>query len=403
MRKRPVHALTCLLALSLTAEAAGQGLPTEPVSLGGGRIVLGAEITATAAPEDPGFFNYTNYEYSALRNVRVSVGAEVRAHPRLQLLGELRFDQGRVLQPYGFYARIRPWPAKRFDLQVGRVPPTFGAFARRGYAADNLLIGVPLAYQYLTSLRADAVAANVDELLRMRARGWLTNFSVGNLAAEQGLPLVNGFRWDTGVQAHGVANHIEWTAAVTTGSLSNPRVDDDNRGRQVAGRVAWRPVPSVVAGLSVARGAFLNRRLARAITGITVEDMTQRALGADVEYSVGRALIRSEWIRSRWSLPAVEAPALDEPLDATSLLVEGRYRFWPGVYAAARAERLGFSAVTGTTQRLEWDAPVVRYEVGIGWSVTRNVVLKSSWQRNERDGGRVRHESLGAVQLLYWF
>ena len=41
---------------------------------------------------------------------------------------------------------------------------TFGAFARRTYANDNPLIGYPLAYQYLTSLRPDAVPATADAL-----------------------------------------------------------------------------------------------------------------------------------------------------------------------------------------------------------------------------------------------
>jgi hypothetical protein len=30
-------------------------------------------------------------------------------------------------------------------------------------------------------------------------------------------------------------------------------------------------------------------------------------------------------------------------------------------------------------------------------------MIKASVQRNERDGGRVRHETLGAMQALYWF
>ena len=38
------------------------------------------------------------------------------------------------------------------------MPPTFGAFARRTYANDNPLIGYPLAYQYMTTMRADALA-----------------------------------------------------------------------------------------------------------------------------------------------------------------------------------------------------------------------------------------------------
>ena len=30
-------------------------------------------------------------------------------------------------------------------------------------------------------------------------------------------------------------------------------------------------------------------------------------------------------------------------------------------------------------------------------------MLKGSWQRNGRDGGRVRRDSLFAGQVLYWF
>jgi hypothetical protein len=398
-----VRALVFLVTFGLAAHAAAQSLPTEPLSLGGGRLVLGAEASATIAPEDPGFFNYTDYAYSTLRNVRLAVAAEVRAHERLQLLAEVRFDVGRSLQPYGLYARIRPWPGKRFDVQVGRVPPTFGAFTRRTYATDNLLIGTPLAYQYLTSLRSDAVPADAEELLRMRGRGWLTGFSIGNPQAEEGLPLVNGFRWDTGVQVHGVTGQFEWTGAVTTGSLSNPRVDDDNGGQQLAGRVVWRPGPALVVGLSGARGAFLNRSLREALVGTDVEDYTQRAIGADAEYSVGRMLVRGELIWSRWSLPSFSVPAIVDSLGSTSVFVEGRYRLWPGIYVAARGERLGFSSIAGTSRTLSWEAPVRRYEIGMGWSIIRNVVVKGSWQRNERDGGRVRHESLAAAQLLYWF
>jgi hypothetical protein len=101
-------------------------------------------------------------------------------------------------------------------------------------------------------------------------------------------------------------------------------------------------------------------------------------------------------------MPVVSLPAI-EPLDAMSMLVEGRYRLWPGFYVAARADRLGFSEIAGIGRQLPWEAPVRRFEAGIGWSIVRNVVVKAAWQRNEREGGRVRHDSLGALQLLYWF
>src|SRR4029077_17030560 len=120
-------------------------------------------------------------------------------------------------RPYGLYVRIRPWANRAFTIQAGPVPPTSGAFARRNYASDNLLIGYPLAYQYLTSLRADAVPAAADELLSMRGRGWLSQFSLGNREFAAGLPLVSAFRWDTGVQVHAAGHAVDAAAAITTG------------------------------------------------------------------------------------------------------------------------------------------------------------------------------------------
>ena len=88
-------------------------MPTEPVTFGDGRVVLGGDATVTFATSDPGFFNDTDYEYSALRNIRFGLSAEFRANSRLQLLGELRVDHGDRLQPFALFARIRPWPERR--------------------------------------------------------------------------------------------------------------------------------------------------------------------------------------------------------------------------------------------------------------------------------------------------
>ena len=164
---------------STIGPAAAQGLPDAPISIANGRLVLGGEVTATMGPEDPGFFNYTSYKFNALRNFRLATAIELKASRYVHVLGEVRFDQGRVLEVYGAYVRIRPWPERRFDIQAGRIPPTFGAMTRSAYGNSNLLIGQPLAYQYLSSIRADALPATTDDLLRMRGRGWLSSFPTG--------------------------------------------------------------------------------------------------------------------------------------------------------------------------------------------------------------------------------
>ena len=396
-----------LLVVASAQAVRAQGLPSEPIALADGRVTVSGDVSATFGSTDPGFFNYTDYEHSALRLLRIDVSAAAKAGPHFSLLGEVRSENIDTLDTYALYARIRPWTRRDFDIQVGKIPPTFGAFGRRAYANDNPLIGYPLAYQYLTSLRPDALPANADELLQKRSLGWLVRYSVGTPGVDRGVPLVNAFRWDTGVQVHAGTGMFSAAAAVTAGTISNPRFSDDNSGRQVAGRLEVRPVAGLIAGTSFARGSFVTDAAVRSALGDAAaadRDFAQTAWGADVEYSRGYYLVRLETIVSAWRIPAIRPPAIDEPLRALSTSVEGRYKIVPGLYAAARVEHLGFSDVVGSTATLPWDAPVTRVEVGAGYSIQRNLILKVSYQHNTRDGGVLRRvESLGAGQLVFWF
>jgi hypothetical protein len=132
-------------------------------------------------------------------------------------------------------------------------------------------------------------------------------------------------------------------------------------------------------------------------------DFNQTAWGADLEYSRGYYLVRAEALISTWTLPLIGSPSNELPLSAVATVVEGRYKIRPGLYAAARVDHLGFSVVTSDTRRQTWDAPVTRWEIGGGYSIQRNLLLKLEYQHNSRDGGRVTNLSLGAVQLVYWF
>jgi hypothetical protein len=409
--RRPVFAVfLVLLATAGSVGARAQVLPSEPLTFGTEWLTIGADVSATAScasvrgntshcTTDTGFFNYTDYQHSALRMLILGVTTEVKAGDRVSLLAEIRSENGGLPDPYALYVRVRPWRSRGFDIQAGRVPPTFGAFARRPYPYDNLLIGYPLAYQYLTSLRPDAVPANADELLRMRGRGWLSSFSVGNPAPDNGLPLVHAFRWDTGVQVHAASRRAEATLALTTGTLANPLVGDDNAGRQVAGRVVVRPIAGLVGGVSAARGPFVTTD-ALQMAGMNADSrsFTQTAWGADAEYSRGYYLVRFEAIVSDWELPLI-----DRPLRAVSSSFEGRYKIRPGLYAAARFDHLTFSTVSGLLRDDRWDAPVTRLEVGGCYSLQRNVVLKAAYQHNTRQTTRAGSADAGALQLVYWF
>jgi hypothetical protein len=394
-----------VLCTAAAASAHAQYLPSRPIALADGRVTIGGDVSASTGSSDPGFFNYTDYEHSSLRLLRIDMSMSVKAGDHLAVLGDLQTQNFNTVRPYALFLRVRPWSMRAFDVQIGRVPPTFGAFTRRTYVADNLLIGYPLAYQYLTTLRPDALPATVNELLLKRSTGWLVRYSVGNPAPDRGVPLVSAFRWDTGVQLHGSNDLISATVAVTAGSLSNPVFPGDSGGKQAAGRIELRPFAGLVAGSSVARGPFVSRAAARSATGDPgTGSFTQDAWEGDVEYSRDYYLIRVETIVSAWHVPFSKRPDLKDALRAVATSVEGRYKIRPGLYAAARWDHLAFSEVTGAQGTLPWDAPVTRVEVGAGYSLQRNLLLKLSFQHNARDGGRLTGSAnQAATQIVYWF
>src|SRR5262249_7783048 len=239
-------------------------------------------------------------------------------------------------------------------------------------------------------------------LLRMRGRGWRSSFGIGNPTPDHGLPLVTAFEWDTGVQVTTGWRAVDVTAAVTNGSASDPRVTDDNDGKQIATRVKIVPATGLVIGTSFARGQYANRELLAARPRIS-DRFVQHASGLDLEYSRNHWIGRADAVLSEWDVPAIASPFLDRPLRALAVSLDGRYTIFPGMYVAARAEHLTFNRIRGSSRIDEWDAPVSRLEVGGGYYLQRNLIVRVSVQVNRRNGGRVRELTLPAAQLLFWF
>jgi hypothetical protein len=398
-----------VLWLSAAGATAAQTLPAGPAEFAGGAVTVSGNVSVSIASHDEtAFFNYTDYEHNALRLVRIAVAGTWKLNSRLAVLTELRSEDGEGVVPYALYVRARPFARVPIDIQAGRIPPVFGAFARQSYRVDdNPLIGYPLAYQYLTSMRPDAIPGSVDDLLLMRGRGWRTFYPVGSQEAAPGVPISSAYKWDTGVEGSFTSDRLDAAVSVTTGTLSNPRTKDDNGAPQIAGRVGFKPLFGLVIGASASRGAFLSRAVTdRYRTLLGDRSYPQTAFGLDGEYSRDHWIIKSEWINSRWTLPQLGVPLIPQPLTATSAYVETRYRFAPRWYVAGRADMLTFSRVTGRRlfggQPTTWDAPVKRLEIGTGVYLQRNLMLRMAVQPNWRDGGRVERRTYASAELAYW-
>jgi hypothetical protein len=393
--------LVLFLVCSAPGAVLGQALPEGPVRLFDGKVAVSGEMIATGGNADEiAFFNYTDYEHNALRMVRFGVSGVYNPVNWLALVGEFRSEDLDPPKVYAAYVRLHPLRSHAFDIQVGRIPPAFGSFGRRLYETGNPVIGYPLAYQYLTSLRTDAVPATADDVLKMRARGWRTSFPIGSQTPGPGIPLMSGFQWDTGVEASWRTGIVELAGSVTNGTLSNPRVADDNGGKQFAGRVAVTPTIGLVLGASVARGAWLSEIVAPS------SKPAQTAFGADAEYSRDHWIVRSELIWSRWNYAYDLRPSSRDSLDSLGAWIEGRYRITPRVFLGGRVDHLGFSTLEGSTigvDGLPWDAPMKRVEGGAGYYLQRNFVIRGVVQGNWREGGRDRSRTFFSGQVVYWF
>ena len=113
------------------------------------------------------------------------------AAPRLSFVGEVRIQNGRNVDLAALYVRWLPLASRSLEIRAGRVPPLVGAFPRRAYGRDNLVLGTPLAFQYVTSLRSDALPRTIDDLLRMRGRGWQPSYPIGSTELTPGVPMVS--------------------------------------------------------------------------------------------------------------------------------------------------------------------------------------------------------------------
>ena len=261
--------------------------------------------------------------------------------------------------------------------------------SRHATAAATSLIGQPLAYQYLTSIRPDALPATTDDLLRMRGRGWLSNFPVGNLrrgpgpAARQqpaaGTPACRRTA-STGM--------VEWTGSVTAGSLSDPRLRRQQR-RPAGGRprVSCGRRAALASACRSSRGAWLNERARRragrrASVDRSRQQRRRRRRGVS---RPGRFLVRGEAIRSTWTMPAFgDAAARRAAAWRSSMLVEGRYRSLPGVLrrGARRAPRLQQDVATTRGPQPMGSADVALRDRRRLFADRATSSSRASWQRN---------------------
>ncbi len=129
-----------------------------------------------------------------------------------------------------------------------------------------------------------------------------------------------------------------------------------------------------------------------------MEDYAQSILGFSLQWGWRHLDVMSEVFFNHY-----ETPVRSDGLGSRSYYVETQYRFWPGLYVAGRYDALRFEVVESAAGPVTWDENIQRFEGGIGYRPTRDLLVKAVAQLNDTGSGWEAKNVLPAVQVSFAF
>jgi len=352
---------------------------------------------------------------------------QARVNERLTVFSEIQTVRGFNLNLYALSAVYRATSNEAVQIEAGKFLAPFGNFLPRRYASENPLIDYPLTYNYRTALSPFLLPRTNAALLSARGQGHQLHYAnpantLGKRREIQkiadhiptpnwGLKVVSREVYLTGAQWFGaIKRTVYYAVAVANGALSNPVDINDGNGVQFSARLRVTPVVGFDAGVSFSSAPYLNKSAVQEelkITGKNVERFRQSVFSADLAFSRGQAVLFAEILHNRWA-----TPFLSEPLDLWGSYVEAKYTIGPRLFVAGRWSQLKFAEIAdasdfdGDGRLLEsWDYDVSQVEIGFGYRVNRNAVIKATYELNrtfEIPGGDPS-DDLVALQAVVFF
>jgi hypothetical protein len=246
------------------------------------------------------------------------------------------------------------------SFQMGKFDMPFGNLADRRFPTKNFLYGLPLIYEYRTSLPEQVVTR--ADVLNGRGKG-------------TGMRLMDLGIYDIGAMIFGDAGRVHYAVAVANGTISSTYVrylNGDSDFNKIV-RFAYTPVMGLTLGASAAMSAYHStdgKPLPRSQGLLHYQQMIGEF---DIDFSWDRFLFNGEAVYSKWTVPFENA---DTDVWAIGYYAEAKYTWFPRFYTAARVSGLVFSRLElgGLTPR--WDNNVIEMEGGVGYHLDRNTLVK---------------------------
>jgi hypothetical protein len=259
-----------------------------------------------------------------------------------------------------------------------------------------------MAQYWKSAMQAYMMPTNLDQLLSKRGQGqfgvvYADSNGVRGVA-HPSAPIVYDNCWNYGAFSLGTVGRFEYAAGVTLGSPAAPVAGaDGNENLTWHAKVGYAFMPGLKLWLTGARGAYLDRAVEPYLpAGRSVNDYYQNLLIVSGTWQWWRVSMMGEVYFNHFDTPVREAGLSNE-----SFYLQGVYSILAGWDLALRYDRLTFEKVSSSTgQVMSWDEDLQRWEGGVNYHVTRDLMVKGIVQATQGDA---EWEVLPAVQASFSF
>ena len=313
---------------------------------------------------------------------RFTLDLEAAAGEHWFLLATARWDRG-------FDAGARPdgevrldemmlrWQVgddPRLNFQIGKFPTVFGAWPAGQDFFDDPFLLAPLPYSQIIGINTRNPAANSPAAIAARDNGSAP--AVSTLSKDQWASIIWGPSEATGASVFGATEHLDYALEIKSAALSaHPGAWSDLSLSHptVSARCGYRPDAAWAFGVSASRGTWLEEN----VSGVNRSDCIQNTLGLDLRWAHHNLIVSSEIIFSEFETPTAG------DLRTASGFLQARWKVSPGFWLASRVGRI---VANETDDHLPWQPAVWRAELGTGWRLTPNLLLKTGYSYTHADG-----------------
>ncbi len=285
-------------------------------------------------------------------------------------------------------------------IKAGRLASAFGAFPLRYDDAENPLQDQPLSYITELPVRADQIPCGVADL-RAQTYGFVFNGCGGAPGGGAGLVPVTLYGIP-GVEADLSSGKFDARLQLASGSPVNAQsVAVAGQYLQWVAGGGYSIRQGFRVGMSAFRGPYLDRSLAPLLPiGTGIRSFPASGLGVDAQWARGRWSVSGEY-QQFW----FDSPNFTTAPSFHSGYAEAKRVLTPRIFLAARAGWLNSGAVADKSGASASEfAPGLRsYEVGAGYWLGRNELLKGSYEWLEIGGTSGTRFNVVGAEFVFKF